>query len=100
MSKEKNKSPKLSVSAIIAASTLLLIIVGLFIFIFKLYIDDVKNEIVCSKFGVITSIDSVHHRTAYYTVDSTTKLSSYEAQISVGDKICLSQRKVPKIDNK
>ncbi len=53
------------------------------------YVDQSKTTTICAKNGVVTSIDSVYHRTVYFTVNNDIKIEISQPTINVGDPFCL-----------
>jgi hypothetical protein len=54
---------------------------------------DKTHRIVCTEKGVVTSIDKVHHRTVYFTVNNEHKMKTNQPKnFEVGKKFCLKYK--------
>ena len=81
--------------------SLIVVIISLtFVFISHLYFEDKSRKIVCSEKGVVTSIDKVHHRTVYFTVNNEHKMKTNQPKnFTVGKEFCFKYKIFSALDD-
>tara|TARA_Y100000588_G_scaffold240585_2_gene254443 strand:+ start:50018 stop:50347 length:330 start_codon:yes stop_codon:yes gene_type:complete len=67
---------------------------------FVLYFEGKSRKIVCSEKGVVTSIDKVHHRTVYFTVNNEHEMKTNQPKnFTVGKEFCLKYKIYSALDD-
>lgn len=74
--------------------SLIVVMISLtFVFVSHLFFKEKSQKIVCSAKGVVTSIDKVHHRTVYFTVNNEHKMKANQPKnFEVGKEFCLKYK--------